>query len=210
MRISWRNPRTDCHWHDALRIASEKHQETTQERGAETEAIYFDKDMSDSSIEIHGIDEINAKLEEMTVKAERSVLREGMKAAADVVTGAMQAEGSAAPGEIGEALADPGSWSRSISIRAGHSAETKIGPKGALPEVHVGRGATKTKTGWRGQPKGSRYRRSLQYLIKLMEFGGQDNAANLPKSNPMSTGFQKSQDNAVQAFITNLKDSLDL
>jgi hypothetical protein len=167
--------------------------------------------MSESSIEITGIEAINAKLEEMTVKAERSVLRDGMKAAADVVIGNLQAEGSAAPGEIGEILADPASWSRSISIRAGHSAETKIGPKGALPEIHVGRGATKTVSGWRGQPKGSRYRRSLFYLLEMMEgIRTKDNAANLPQSHPMSTGFQRSQSNAVQAFITNLKDKLGL
>ena len=167
--------------------------------------------MSESSIEITGIEAINAALEEMTVKAERSVLREGMKAAADVVTGSLQAEGSKAPGEIGDALADPGSSTRSISIRSGHSAETKIGPKGALPEVHVGRGATKTEKGWRGQPKGSRYRRSLFYLLEMMEgLRTRDNAKNLPQSHPMSTGFQKSQSNAVQAFITNLKDKLGI
>ena len=167
--------------------------------------------MSESSIEITGVSEINAKLEEMTTKAERSVLREGMKAAADVVTGSLQAEGSTAPGEIGEALADPGSWTRSISIRSGHSAETKIGPKGALPEVHVGRGATKTEKGWRGQPKGRRYHRSLYYLLEMMEgIRTKDNAANLPQSHPMSPGFQRSQSNAVQAFISNLKDRLGL
>ena len=159
--------------------------------------------MSDSSITISGVDEINAALDELTIKAERAVLREGMKAAADQVVGSMQAAGSACPGEIGEALADPGSWTRGISILSGHAAKLSVRPKGSLPEKH-------TDTGKGRQPKGHMYQRSLEYLLNLMEFGPKVGKTSLPLSKPMTDGWNNSKVRAYEAFISNVKQVLGL
>ncbi len=160
--------------------------------------------MDDITVEITGLSELQAKLEEMATTDARHIVKEGLSQGGEALRMGMMVEGSTNKGEIGQALRQKDHWSKSIKLGEELSGTARVGPKGSLPDLHVARGGGM-------QPKGRIYRRSLNYIVRLLEFGGRDPAGNLgPRTMPVTRGFETYKSAALERVIAVIKDRLKL
>jgi hypothetical protein len=154
--------------------------------------------------EVNGLDELQKKLNDMATKDAKAIVKDGLKEGAAVMRSEIAATGSAAPGEIGSALSTIKSWSVRVRMRAQELAGTAtIGVKGSLPEVH-------TASHSAIQPRGKRYHRSLNYLIKLLEFGASQGEYKGRRMPVMSAGFESGRSKTLQAITDTIKRRLGL
>ncbi len=158
----------------------------------------------DFSIEVLGMDALQAKLEELGGNEAKTIVRDGLKEGGEALRGAMQVQGGANKAELGKALSDQRNWSKSVKMGDELSGTVRVGPKGSLVDIHVARGGGM-------QPKGRIYRRSLKYIVKMMEFGGHDaRALNVGQTMPMSRGFSLYKDAILERIISVIKERLHL
>jgi hypothetical protein len=160
--------------------------------------------MEDFEITITGLSELQAKLEELGTVDAKAIVRDGLNQGGEALRSGMMIEGSTNKGEIGQALRQKDHWSKSIRMGDELSGTARVGPKGSLPDLHVARGGGM-------QPKGNIYRRSLNYIVRLLEFGGRNPAGNLgPRTMPVTRGFEVYKSAALERVITVIKDRLKL
>jgi len=156
------------------------------------------------SFEVKGLKELQAKLEELGTTEARTIVREGLKAGGAALQQAMVEGSTSVPGEPGQLLRSTTSWSKRVTmLKDALAGIVRVRPKGELSHTH-------TSKGHGMQPKGHRYHRSLAYLVKLAEFGGNDPAYNVGKSHPMTSGFESHQDGLLNAIIATIKERLKL
>jgi hypothetical protein len=159
--------------------------------------------MDDITVEITGLSELQDRLEEMATTDAKAIVRDGLSQGGEALRSGMQVEGATSKGEIGQALSQKANWSKSIKMGDELSGVVRVSPKGALPDLHVARGGGM-------QSKGHIYRRSLAYIVKMLEFGGRDPAGNLGRSAPMTRGFETYKSAALERLIAVIKDRLKL
>ena len=161
----------------------------------------------DIEIKVTGLSELQAALEKLGKDEGRAIVREGLKAGGTAMQEAMmEMSSSAVHGEPGVFLSQKSSWSRSVRMTRGDelAGVTRVRPKGSLPETH-------TALGIGMQKKGTKYHRSLIYLVKLLEFGP---SGGLPRGQGkfpvMTAGFESNQDKFLARVINVIRDRLKL
>ena len=153
--------------------------------------------------EIKGLDELQRKLTDMGKEA-KPIVREGLKAGAAEFQNGIMGMGEGVGGELGAQLGDRKTWKIRTKLRSDEVAGTAtVQPTGSLPELHHSLGNGK-------QPKGKWYRRSIAYMVKLMEFGSGGGEYHGPRRAVMTGGFESSKDIALQAVIAKIKERLHL
>lgn len=163
--------------------------------------------MEDVTVEITGLSELEDALERLGGEQARTITKEGLKQGGVALQEAMMVECSAdVKGEARQLLTQKSGWSKSVKMEGDLSGRVRVGPKGSLVELHVARGHGR-------QPKGHIYRRSLKYLVKLMEFGGNSDdarALNVGRTAPMTRGFEVYKGAVLERVIAVIKDLLQL
>jgi hypothetical protein len=159
--------------------------------------------MDDITVEITGLSDLQDRLEELAKVDALAIVRDGLDEGGEALRSGMMIEGSTNKGEIGRALRQKSNWSKRITMGDELSGTARISPKGSLPALHVARGGGM-------QSKGHIYRRSLKYIVKMLEFGGRNPAENLGHSAPMTRGFEVYKNAALERVIDVIKQQLQL
>jgi hypothetical protein len=158
----------------------------------------------DFEVKITGLSELQAKLEELATTDARAIVKDCLNAGAIELKTAMVEGSHSVPGEPGAMLRDTSNWSKRVKMEKEDLAGTvRVGVKGSLPDTHTSKGHGTI-------PKGNRYRRSLAYILRLLEFGGRDPAYNLGHSHPMTSGFESHQSELLAAIVARIKTRLKL
>jgi len=160
--------------------------------------------MDDIEVSMTGLSELQAALENLGGTEAKAIVRDGLSQGGDALRVAMMVQGASAKGEVGTALQQKTSWSKATHMDDDLAGTVRVGPKGALPDLHVARGGGM-------QPKGKLYRRSLNYIVRLLEFGGRDPAGNLgPRTMPMTTGYETYKGAVLEKVVAVIKERLGL
>lgn len=159
----------------------------------------------DFTVEITGLSELQANLEKLGTDEARAIVKEGLQAGGKDLQKAMVEGATSVKGEPGELLRSTSSWSRRVSMTRGDdlAGVVRVGPKGHLSKTHTAKGGGM-------QPKGNVYKRSLAYIVKLLELGGRDPAYNLGRSFPMTGGFESHKDELLDRIISVIRERLKL
>lgn len=160
----------------------------------------------DVSVEVLGLSELEAKLEQLAGEDARVIVRDGLSQGGDALRQAMMVGVSSAfSGEPAQLAAQQSSWSKSTKMASDLAGVVRVAPKGSLPELHKSEGKGR-------QPLGKLYRRSLRYLISLCEFGshgGKDRGA-LGRSMPMTRSFEQYRSAVLERCVEVIKERLKL
>lgn len=162
----------------------------------------------DMTVEIEGLDELEAALEKLAGTESRSIVRAGLYAGSTAIVESMTSAGGSVPGEPGQKLGDKHNWSKSTRMTRGDElgGVVHVRPKGSLDELHTGEGSPKTYF----QPKGKKYKRSLAYLVKLMELGSGGGKYDGPRFPIMTATFSSNKDSYLERIIGVIRERLKL
>ncbi len=157
----------------------------------------------DVTVNVQGLSDLQTALENLRDVEAKKIVRQGLNKGGDALRNGMQVQASqSAKGQIGRVLGKQESWSKRIKMDEDRAGRVFVGPKGSLPDLHRARGGGM-------QPKGSIYRRSLNYLVKLMEFGGREaRAANVGHTMPMTRGFAIYRAAVLQRVVDVIRERL--
>jgi hypothetical protein len=159
---------------------------------------------NDFTVEIKGLDTLQATLERLGTVEAKNIVRDALNAGAIELKTAMVQGAHSVPGEPGAMLRDTGNWSKRVKMEKEDLAgRVRVSVKGTLLDTHTSKGHGTI-------PKGNRYRRSLAYILRLLEFGGRDPAYNLGHSKPMTSGFEGHQSEILSSVISKIKERLKL
>ncbi len=166
--------------------------------------------MSDAfDVEIKGFEALQDNLRRLADEAPRKIISKGLSQGGDALRQAMMDEcGSALPGEPGKVASQKSSWTKKTKMTAEHDGRCQVNPKGKLVRLHK---ALHHKVWHKGmQPAGSFYFRSLNYLLKLAEFGasGGKERGLIPKCMPMTRGFERNKGKVLERVIEVIKEAL--
>ncbi len=158
----------------------------------------------DVTVEIKGLSELQTALEKMGGDEARAIVKDGLSQGGDALRQAMMVStASVFSGEPRQVAGQQSSWSKSTKMESDLSGIVRVGPKGALPPLHVSEGKGR-------QPLGRIYRRSLAYLIRLCEFGpqgGKERGA-LGRKTPMTGGFETYRGAVLERVVDVIKSRL--
>jgi hypothetical protein len=158
----------------------------------------------DITVEVKGLDTLQAELERIGTVEAKNIVRDALNAGAIELKTAMVEGSQSVPGEPGQMLRDASNWSKRVKMEKEDLAGTvRVGVKGSLSQTHTSKGHGTI-------PKGNRYRRSLAYILRLLEFGGKDPAYNLGHSKPMTSGWESHQSELLDSVIARIKTRLKL
>ena len=155
------------------------------------------------TVNVQGLDKLQAALEDLGDKQAKAIVRDGIRAGGKAAVEAFVQSAAGVHGEPGDLLRNPKSWKmRYKSIRAALAGSVKISATGSLPEQHKGTG--------RGiQPKGKIYRRSLAYLVKLLELGSAGGTYRGQRYPVMTSGFETSRSTILDRIIGVIQQKLE-
>ena len=160
----------------------------------------------DVTVEIRGLSELQAKLEQLAGDDARAIVKDGLSQGGDALRQAMMVStASVFSGEPRQVAGQQSSWSKSTKMESDLSGHVRVGPKGSLADLHVSKGKGR-------QPLGRIYRRSLAYLIRLCEFGpqgGKERGA-LGRKMPMTGGFETYRGAVLERVVEVIKSRLKL
>src|SRR5208337_4297494 len=160
------------------------------------------------TVDIAGLDELEKALENLAVTESRKIVRAGLYAGSTEIVSTMCAAGAGVPGEPGQLLREKGHWSKSTRMTRGDALAgvVHVHPKGSLPEEHTGMGSPD----FFYQPKGKKYKRTLAYLVKLMELGGSGGWYKGPRFPIMTATFSSSKEKYIDRVIAVIRERLKL
>jgi hypothetical protein len=162
--------------------------------------------MDDVTVNISGLDDLQAALEKLGGEQSRAIVKDGLSEGGNALRGAMQVNTAASfTGEPARVAAQQSSWSKSTKMSDDLAGVVRVSPKGKLVDLHVSRGRGR-------QPLGRIYRRSLAYLIRIAEFGtsGGKERGSIKHSMPMSRGFEMYKSAVLEKVIEVIKSRLPL
>jgi hypothetical protein len=160
--------------------------------------------MEDIEVTITGLSDLQDSLERLGTVEAKAIVKQGLSEGGEAFRGAMMIEGSTNKAELGQALGQKANWSKSVKLGEELSGRVRVAPKGSLPDLHVARGGGM-------QPKGHIYRRSLAYIVKMMEFGGRDaRAANVGRTAPITRAFETYKGAVLERVIAIIRERLNL
>ena len=160
------------------------------------------------TVSIEGLEELEKALESLSGTESRKIVRAGLYAGSVSIVTSMTQAGSSVPGEPGQMLGDKSHWSKSTRMTRGDelAGVVHVKPKGALSEEHTGTGNPKFVY----QPKGKKYKRSLAYLVKLMELGGSGGRYTGSRFPIMTSTFSSNKETYIERVIAVIRERLKL
>jgi hypothetical protein len=155
------------------------------------------------TVQVNGLDQLQAALEELGDKQAKAIVRDGARAGGRAAVDAFVQSAAGVHGQPGDLLRSPKSWKmRYKSIRGELAGSVKISATGSLPPLHKGTG--------RGiQPKGKLYQRSLAYLVKLLELGSAGGSYRGQRYPVMTSAFDSHRDNILDRIISVVQQKLE-
>jgi len=165
----------------------------------------------DVEVSITGLSELQTALENLAGKEAKAIVRDGLSQGGDTLREEMMDECSRdLKGEPSTVAGQKSSWSKSTRMGDELSGTTRVAPKGKLVRLHK---ALHHKVWHKGmQPFGAFYFRSLNYLLRLAEFGAQGGKERglIPRSAPMTRGFEGGKGRVLDKVVAVIRERLHL
>ena len=163
----------------------------------------------DMEVSIDGLEELEAKLQELAGPVAKDCVRKGLNAGGEAIRDALSEMGASAQGEIGQLLGDRKSWSKYVRAKDDLSGNVRVQAKGTLSDEHL-----TTWSYWSQHIKGLKgkpYHRTLNYLVRMMEglSSGGGSVRGLSRLPVMTAGFESNKDKIIDRVRAAIEERVE-